>query len=140
MDFSMIGPGIVLGLGCLGSSIGCALAGMAAHGVMTHVEEGHGKFIGLSALPSSQAIYGFVLMIIMAGRIREGILSPLTAIGIAIPVGSAILVCSVYQGKVAATAIQASGKNPAIFGKCAAGVGIVETFALFAFVFTLLII
>lgn len=140
MDFSMIGPGIVLGLGCLGSSIGCAIGGMASHGVMTHVEEGHGKFIGLSALPSSQAIYGFVLMILMAGRIRAGDLSPLTGIGIAVPVGLAIMVCAIYQGKVVATAIQASAKQPAIFGKCAAAAGIVETFALFAFVFALLII
>lgn len=140
MDFSMIGPGLALGLGCLGSAIGCAIGGMASHGVMTHVEEGHGKFIGLSALPSSQAIYGFVLMILMAGRIQDGSLPPLSAIGIAFPVGLAIMTSAIYQGKVVATAIQASAKQPAIFGKCAAAAGIVETFALFAFVFALLII
>lgn len=140
MDFSMIGPAIVLGLGCLGSAIGCAIGGMASHGVMTHVDEGHGKFIGLSALPSSQAIYGFVLMILMSGRIRDGSLSALSGIGIALPVGLALMVCAVYQGKVIATAIQASAKRPPVFGKCAAAAGIVETFALFAFVFALLII
>lgn len=140
MDFSMIGPAIVLGLGCLGSSIGCAIAGMASHGVMTHVDEGHGKFIGLSALPSSQAIYGFVLMILMAGKIRAGTLPPLTALGVGASVGVALLFCAIYQGKVVATAIQAAAKQPAIFGKCAAAAGIVETFALFAFVFSLLII
>jgi len=140
MDFSMVGPGLALGLGCLGSAIGCAIGGMASHGVMTHVEEGHGKFIGLSALPSSQAIYGFVLMILMAGRIKDGALPPLSAIGIAFPVGLAIMTSAIYQGKVVATAIQASAKQPAIFGKCAAAAGIVETFALFAFVFALLII
>ena len=140
MDFTMIGPGLVLGLGCLGSSIGCAIAGMASHGVMTHVEEGHGKFIGLSALPSSQSIYAFVLMVLMAGKLRENTLPPLSAIGIGLAVGLALAVCSIYQGKVVATAIQASAKQPAIFGKCAAAAGIVETFAIFAFVFTLLII
>jgi V/A-type H+-transporting ATPase subunit K len=140
MDFTMVGPGIVLGLGCFGSAIGCAIGGMASHGVMTHVEEGHGKFIGLSALPSSQAIYGFVLMILMADRIRGEALSALNGMGIAIPVGLAIMISAIYQGKVVATAIQASAKQPAIFGKCAAAAGIVETFALFAFVFALLII
>ncbi len=69
MDFSMIGPAIVLGLGCLGSSIGCGIAGMALHGVMTHVEEGHGKFIGVSAAPSSQSIYSIVLMLLMKNAI-----------------------------------------------------------------------
>ncbi|MBN1915020.1 MAG: ATP synthase subunit C [Parachlamydiales bacterium] len=140
MDFSMVGPGIVLGLGCLGSAIGCSIAGMASHGVMTHVEEGHGKFIGLSALPSSQAIYGFVLMILMSNSLKAGTLSPLSGVGIAFFVGLAIMVSSIYQGKVVATAIQASAKQPAIFGKCAAAAGIVESFALFAFVFALLII
>ncbi len=140
MDFSMVGPGIVFGLGCIGSSIGCAIAGMASHGVMTHVDEGHGKFIGLSALPSSQSIYGFVLMILMAGKLNDGTLSALTAIGIGTSVGLALMICAIYQGKVVATAIQASGKQPAIFGKCAAAAGIVETCALFAFVFAILII
>jgi V/A-type H+-transporting ATPase subunit K len=140
MDLGMIGPGIVLGLACLGSAIGCAIAGMASHGVMTRVEEGHGKFIGMSAMPSSQSIYGFVLMIIMRGNIQAGTLSPVAAIGISFFIGLAILVSAVYQGKCAATAIQATAKQPALFGKCFAALGIVESFALFAFVFALLII
>lgn len=140
MDFTMVGPGLVLGLGCLGSSIGCAIAGSAAHGVMIHVDEGHGKFIGLSALPSSQSIYAFVLMILMAGKLRDGTLPPLSAMGIGLSIGLALMFNSIYQGKVVATGIQAAAKQPAIFGKCAAAAGIVETFAIFAFVFTLLII
>jgi len=140
MDLGTIGPGIVLGLGCLGSAIGCTIAGMASHGVMTHVDEGHGKFIALSAMPSSQSIYGFVLMILMANKIAEKTLDPFVAIGIAIPVGLAIMTSAIYQGKCAATAIQASAKQPSLFGKTFAAVGIVESFALFAFVFALLII
>ena len=84
MDFGMIGPAIVMGLGCLGSSIGCGIAGMASHGVMTRVDEGHGKFIALSAIPSSQSIYGFILMIVMKGHILDGTLSPLSGIGIGV--------------------------------------------------------
>ena len=140
VDFTMWGPGIVLGLGCLGSSIGCAIAGMASHGVMSHVEEGHGKFIGLAALPSSQAIYAFVLMILMSNNIRAGSLSPFSAIGIGLPVGLALMFCSIYQGKAIATALQAAARQPAIFGKCSAAAGIIESFALFAFVFALLLI
>jgi len=140
MDFSMIGPGIALGLGCLGSAIGCGIAGMASHGVMTHVDEGHGKFIGISAVPSSQSIYGFVLMILMRNALTAGTLSPLSGVGIALFAGLAIMTSAIFQGKVAATAIQAAAKQPAIFGKCMAALGIVESFALFAFVFALLII
>lgn len=140
MDFNMVGPAICLGLSCFGSSIGCGIAGMASHGVMSRVEEGHGKFIGISAAPSSQSIYGFVLMILMAGAIKAGTLSPISAIGIGVSSGAAFLASSVFQGKCCATAIQASAKQPAVFGKCFAAIGIVESFALFAFVFALLLI
>jgi V/A-type H+-transporting ATPase subunit K len=140
MDFDMAGPAIVLGLSSIGSSIGCSIAGAASHAVMSRVEEGHGKFIGLSAAPSSQSIYGFILMILMRNAIRAGTLSPLTGIFIGTFMGLAFLASSVYQGKVCATGIQATAKQPSIFGKCFAAVGIIESFALFAFVFSILII
>lgn len=140
MDFSMIGPGIILGLGCLGSAIGCGIAGMASHGVMARVEEGHAKYVALSAAPSTQSIFGFLLMILMSQSIKAGTLSPLSGIGIALFVGTAILVSAVFQGKCAATAIQAVAKNPALFGMSWASIGIIESFALFAFVFAVLII
>jgi V/A-type H+-transporting ATPase subunit K len=128
-----------MGLGCLGSSIGCGIAGMASHGVMTRVDEGHGKFIALSAIPSSQSIYGFILMIVMKDAIRAGTLPPLSGVGIGFFVGLAIMFSSIFQGKCAVTAIQASAKQPAIYGKTIAALGIVESFALFAFVFALLL-
>lgn len=139
MDFTMIGPALALGLSCMGSAIGCGIAGMASHGVMSRVEEGHGKFIGMSATPSSQSIYGFILMLLMSNSIKSGTLSPLSAIGIGLACGLAIMVSAIFQGRCAASGIQASAKQPAIFGKCFAAIGIVESFALFAFVFALLI-
>lgn len=139
MDISMVGPAIVLGLSSVGSSIGCYIAGAASHAVMSRVEEGHGKYIGMAAAPSSQSIYGFILMILMRNAIRAGTLSPIGGIAIGLFVGIAFLASSVYQGKVCATGIQASAKQPAIFGKCFAAVGIIESFALFAFVFSILI-
>ena len=139
MNFDMIGPALALGLSCLGSAIGCGVAGMASHAVMSRVEEGHGKYIGMAAAPSSQSIYGFILMLLMADAIKGGSLSAMSGIGIGLGSGLAIMTSAIYQGKVAASGIQASAKKPAIFGKCFAAVGIVESFALFAFVFALLI-
>ena len=140
MNFDMIGPAIVLGLGCLGSAVGCGIAGMALHGVMARVDENHGKFIGMSALPSSQAIYAFILMLLMRNAINANTLSPASAIGIGTSVGLAVMVSSIYQGMCAATGIQASAKEPGIYGKCLAALGIVESFSLFAFVFALLLL
>ena len=140
MEFGMIGPALVLALACLGSAIGCGIAGMASHGVMARVEENHGKFIGMSALPSSQSIYGFVLMLLMKNAIVAKTLSAMDGIGIGLSIGLTIMLSAIYQGMCAASGIQASAKQPAVYGKCLAALGIVESFALFAFVFALLLI
>lgn len=140
MDYTMIGPALVLGLGCMGSSIGCGIGGMALHAVMSRVEENHGPLIGMSAMAASQSIYGFVLMLLMRDSIRAGTLSPMSAIGIGVSVGLALMFSSIYQGMCAASGIQASAKQPAIIGKCFATLGIIESFALFSFVFALLLI
>lgn len=140
MSFAMIGPAVVLALACLGSAIGCGIAGMASHGVMARVDENHGKFIGMSALPSSQAIYGFVLMLLMKNAIVANTLTAWNGIGIGVFIGLAIMFSAIYQGMCAATGIQASAKQPAVYGKCLAALGIVESFSLFAFVFALLLI
>jgi V/A-type H+-transporting ATPase subunit K len=140
MDMTMIGPAVVLGFGCVGSSIGCGIANMASHGVMSRVEDNHGAFIGMSAAPASQSIYAFVMMIIMKGKLVAGALNPETALWVALCVGLALMLSSIYQGKCAATGMQAAAKQPGVLGKCMAALGIVEGFSLFAFVFGLLLL
>jgi len=139
LNYDMAGPAIALGLSAIGSSIGCGIAGEASHAVMSRVEEGHGKFIGMSAAPSSQSIYGFILMLLMSKAIAAGTLSPLSAVFIGIFAGGAIMVSAIFQGKVCASGIQAAARQPAVFGKCFASIGIIESFALFALVFSLLL-
>lgn len=139
MAFDLIGPALALGLSAIGSSIGCGIAGAASHAVMSRVEEGHGKYIAMAAAPSSQIIYGFILMLLMRRAIESGALTPYTAIGIGLASGLAIAFSAIYQGKVCATGIQATAKQPSVFGKCFAAIGIIESFALFAFVFALLL-
>lgn len=139
MDYSMVGPAISLGLGCIGSSFGCFIAGAASHAAMARVEEGQAKFIGMSAAPASQSIYGFLLMLLMANAIRSGSLSAENGIAIGVSSGFALVFSSIYQGKVCATGIQATLKQPNVFGKAFAAIGIIESFSLFAFVFALLL-
>ena len=139
MNFDMAGPALALGLSSMGSSIGCCIAGMASHAAMARTEEGHGKYIGMAAAPSSQIIYGFILMLLMSQRIVAGSLSPMSAVAIGLASGTAIMISAIFQGKVCASGIEASLKQPAVFGKCFAAIGIIESFALFAFVFALLI-
>ncbi len=134
------GAAACLGLAAVGSSIGCWIAGAASHGAMAKVDEGHGKFIGMSAAPSSQTIYGLVLMFVLLGKIQADSTSGLAMLAIGIFCGVAMMTSAMLQGRVAATGIQASTKKPEIFGKCFAAVGVVESFALFAMVGGLLIV
>ncbi len=137
---AQFGPIIVLSAGCCGSAIGCYIAAMASHAAMARAEEGHGKFIAMASVPSSQSIYGFILMLLMYNKIKAGDLSPISAIAVGTGVGLALIASAVFQGKVAAAGIQASLKQPSVYGKCFAAIGILESFALFAFVFALLVI
>lgn len=140
MDLGMIGPALAVGLASAGSAIGCGIAGLASHGMMSHTDEGHGKFIAMAATPSSQCIYGIILMILMQRAILAGTLSPESAIGVGLGAGFAILLSAVFQGKVAAAGIQATARQPSVFGKCFAAIGIIESFALFAFIAAVLLL
>jgi V/A-type H+-transporting ATPase subunit K len=139
MSFDMIGPALALAFSAIGASIGCSVAGMTSHAVMSRIEEGHGKFIGLSAIPASQLIYGFILMLLLRNKIEAGVVTQLSAMFIGGGSGFAIGVAAVYQGMCCSTAIQATAKQPSVFGKTLVAIGVVESFALFAMVFALLL-
>lgn len=140
MDFGMVGPAFALGFAAIGAAIGCALAGITSYGVMSRTEDGHGKFILLSAIPASQLLYGFVLMLFLRNGVKAQSVSQLSAAFIGGAAGCAILFAAIYQGLCCAAAIQATAKQPAVFGKTMIAIGIVESFALFAFVFSLMLI
>ena len=135
MDVSTIlgyaGCAFAIGIPSIGSSIGVLIPGSVSHGAMAKVDEGHGKFVGISAAPSSQTIYGLILMFVLLPKVQtEGV----AVLIIGIFCGLAIMVSAILQGKVASTAIIASTKKQEIFGKCFAAAGIIETFAIFALV------
>ena len=140
MDYGMVGPALSLGLSAIGAAIGCAIAGITSHGVMSRIDEGHGKLIGISAMPASQLIYGFVLTLLLKNAVVAGTVPQLSAAFIGGSSGTAIMVAAIYQGLCCSSAIQATAKQPNVFGKCFVAIGIVESFALFAFVFALLLI
>mgnify|MGYP001823647473 CR=1 FL=1 len=126
-----------LALGAIGSMIGCARAGQAACGALLDVESGYGKYIGLSAIPSSQVVYGIVIMFFLNREVTPEAAGGLAAIGIL--VGVALLLSGLYQGNTLASAIQASKSKPEVYGIALAPMAIIEGFAVFAFVFALVV-
>lgn len=124
-------------LGGIGSIIGCARAGQAACGAMLDVDGGYGRFVGLSALPSSQMIYGIVVMFTLNRAVTVASAPALFAIGVL--AGAALMFSAIYQGACCASAINISKTKPEVFGLSAAPAAIVEGFAVFAFVFALVL-
>jgi len=124
-------------LGAIGSILGCSKAGQAAIGALLDVDSGYGRYIGISAMPSSQTIYGIVVMLTLNREVTLENSPGLFAIGIL--VGVALLMSGIYQGKACASAIQVSKNKPEVFGISIAPAAIVEGFAVFAFVFALIL-
>jgi len=127
----------VMSLGAIGSIIGCAVAGQAAIGAMIESESGHGRYIGVSVMPSSQVIYGIVVMFTLNRAVTPENAGALFGIGIL--AGLALMFSAIRQGQCCASSINASKVKPEIFGLSLAPAAIVEGFAVFAFVFALVL-
>ena len=126
-----------MALGAIGSAIGCAIAGQAAIGAMIETESGHGRYVGISAMPSSQVIYGIVVMFTLNRAITVEAAPGMFGIGVF--AGLALMFSAIHQGRCCASAINAAKFKPDIFGLSLAPAAIVEGFAVFAFVFALVI-
>ncbi len=126
-----------MALGAVGSIIGCAVAGQAAIGAMLETDGGYGRFVGISAMPSSQIIYGIVIMFSLSQNVTAANGGALFAIGFL--AGIALMMSGIWQGRACASAIAAAKDKPEIFGLSLAPAAIVEGFAVFAFVFALVL-
>tara|TARA_B110001454_G_scaffold74144_2_gene71736 strand:- start:11128 stop:11574 length:447 start_codon:yes stop_codon:yes gene_type:complete len=124
-------------LGAIGSSYGCARAGQAAAGALLDTESGYGKYIGLAAMPSTQVILGIVVMFTLNREITLVNSPSIFAIGLL--TGLALMMSAVYQGQALVAAINAAKNKSEIFGLAIAPAAIVEGFAVFAFVFALVL-
>ncbi len=141
IDFIMvlgwIGVFAPMALGAIGSIVGCATAGQAAIGAMLDTDSGYGRYVGVSAMPSSQVIYGIVVMFTLNRGVTADSAAGLFAVGVL--AGLALMFSAIYQGQCCASAIHASKAKPEIFGLSVAPAAIVEGFAVFAFIFALVI-
>ncbi|MEJ2418589.1 MAG: ATP synthase subunit C [Exilibacterium sp.] len=114
---------------------------VCAHGAggdwIDDTETGHGRFIGVSAMPSSQVIYGIVVMFTLNRALT--LESAAGLLGVGFLTGIALMLSAIRQGQCCAAAIHATKAKPEIFAMSLAPAAIVEGFAVFAFVFALVI-
>lgn len=126
-----------MALGAVASAIGCAIAGQASIGAMLETDGGYGRFVGISAFPSTMVIYGIVIMFTLNREVTPQNAGALFGVGFMS--GIALFYCGLWQGRACASAINASKEKPEIFGLSLAPAAIIEGFGVFAFVFALVI-
>ncbi|MBN2348831.1 MAG: V-type ATP synthase subunit K [Bacteroidales bacterium] len=115
-----IGLGIMVGLSGIGSAYGVSIAGNAAIGALKKDPESFGNYMILSAMPSTQGLYGFVGFFVMLNTIKATEVLNWTMAGAIFGAGLALglvgLFSAIRQGQVVANGIAAIGSGHKVFG------------------------
>jgi V/A-type H+-transporting ATPase subunit K len=93
-----IGLGLMVGLSGIGSIYGVSISGNAAVGAMKKDPESFGNYMVLSALPSTQGLYGFVGYFVMSGSIANDWITAAAIFGAGLAMGLAGLFSGIRQG------------------------------------------
>lgn len=125
----------------LGSAKGLSIVGQAASGLVPEEPQKFGKTLVLQLLPGTQGLYGFVIgLLIMFKLTGDTTLAQgmyLAAVGM--PIGFVGWGSAISQGKVSASAVGILAKNESQTTKGIIYSVMVETYALLAFVISLLL-
>ena len=137
-----IGAAFVLGIAAIGSAIGIGAAGNAAIGAWKrcYMNNKPAPFIltVFAGAPLTQTIYGFLLMQNLRNKLVAGSIEPAAALILGIFSGIAMAASAIAQGKAGAAASDALGETGKGFSQYIMVVGLCETVALFAMVFSFL--
>jgi len=148
LAFAIMGGALAVGLAGGGSAMGISYAGQMSCGILTESPEKFGSLMILSIMPGTQGIYGLATCFIVAMRIglMTGTPLPLTTaqglqiFGACLPMALAGFISAPYQGKVAASGAAAVARRAEEFGHAMIMVALVEIYALFGFIITLMFV
>ena len=137
MDFGALGTALVLGIAATGSAIGIGAAGQAAIGAWKkcYMVNKVAPFIltVFAGAPLTQTIYGFLLM----QQMKSANADPAFLLGLGISAGVAMALSAIAQGKAGAAGADALAETGKGFSQYITVVGLCETVALFALVFSM---
>ena len=138
--FGMLGAAICMGIAAIGSAIGIGIAGQGAIGAWKrcYMNNKPAPFIltVFAGAPLTQTIYGFLLMSIKLKTL--GAENPGMARGRGRASGLAMCFSAIAQGKAGAAGSDALGETGKGFAQYIMVVGLCESVALFAMVFSMI--
>ncbi len=140
--FAGLGASLAVLLSGVGSAKGIGIVGEATSGLVIEEPEKFGKSLILQLLPGTQGLYGFVIGLFVMAKLNSnmGIAEGLYLFAACLPVGIVGLMSAVYQGRVSAAGISILAKNEDHFFKGVIYAVMVETYALLAFVISIILL
>ena len=137
MNLGLLGAALVMGIAAIGSAFGIGIAGQAAIGSWKkcYMSNKAAPFIltVFAGAPLTQTIYGFLLM----QQIKTATADPGFLLVLGIGAGIALAFSAVFQGKAGAAGADALAETGKGFSQYITVVGLCETVALFALVFSM---
>lgn len=146
-NLAILGAALATFLSGMGSAKGVGLVGEATAGLVAEDPDKFGKALILQALPMTQGLYGFVtgFLILVKINVFGGVTDLTVAEGAyflmaSLPIGIVGLYSGIKQGRVAAAGIKLIAKRPDEVGKAITSAALVETYAIFAVLVSLLLV
>lgn len=148
MALAIFGAAIAIAFAGTGSAIGVGLAGQAAAGVTAEQPDKFSKALILQLIPGTQGIYGLLVafMILFFSGVIGGDPSTLTEqmgyvyLFASFPIAFAGLTSGIFQGKVAVSGIGLLARRPEEFVKGIIMAAMVETYAIFGLLISILVV
>ncbi len=113
-----IGIGLMVILSGCGSAIGLANCGNATIGSIKKNPDGFGSCLVLSALPSTQGLYGFVGFFMLKSKLIPEIswFAAMAILCVGIVLGVVALISAIRQASICSSGINAIGSGHNVFG------------------------
>ena len=149
IGLAFLGAALAVGLCCIGSAKGTGMVGEAATGVISEAPENFSKCLILQVLPGTQGLYGmvawFFVLLTMgvfggSGMAALSVTEGLTIFCSCMPIALGGWLSAIYQGRVAAAAINIVAKRPEEATKGIILCGIVEFYAILSLLATILLL
>lgn len=146
--FAILGAALAALVAGAGSAKGVGMAGQAAAGVVTDQPDMFGRVLILQLLPGTQGIYGLLIAFVAMNNLgiiggtpaNISLLKGLAYLGACLPMAIVGYISAINQAKAAVASIALVSKRPDQFGKSMLFPAMVETYAIFALLISILAI
>ena len=145
LALAVLGAAVAALLSGIGSAKGVGIVGEAASGMLAEDPSKFGRALLLQALPGTQGIYGFVTAVmifvkagVLSGGVELTVMQGTYLLACALPIAIVGLISGIAQGRVAAAGISLVSRRPGSIGQAITSAALVETYAIFALLVSLL--